>query len=72
MISLVGEQQTEGKEEGLLQEASKFMRHARRGYLTTDDVNHALRLRNVEVRPAAYCWCLGCDLSVAFCSGLRN
>lgn len=31
-----------------LQESLKFMRHAKREVLTTDDVNAALRLRNVE------------------------
>lgn len=32
----------------VIQDASKFMRHVRRSYLTTEDVNQALRLRNVE------------------------
>jgi transcription initiation factor TFIID subunit 6 len=33
----------------IAQEAIKFMRHAHRQYLTSDDVNNALRLRNIEV-----------------------
>jgi hypothetical protein len=32
------------------QDAAKFMRHAKRSTLTTEDVNDALRLRNVQVR----------------------
>eukprot|EP01119_Soliformovum_irregulare_P010268 TRINITY_DN2517_c0_g1_i1.p1 TRINITY_DN2517_c0_g1~~TRINITY_DN2517_c0_g1_i1.p1 ORF type:complete len:374 (+),score=61.38 TRINITY_DN2517_c0_g1_i1:23-1144(+) len=32
----------------IIQEATKFMRHSKRGILTTEDVNHALKLRNVE------------------------
>lgn len=32
-----------------LQEAVKCMRHSKRSILTTDDVNSALSLRNVEV-----------------------
>lgn len=32
-----------------LQEAIKCMRHSKRSILTTDDVNSALSLRNVEV-----------------------
>lgn len=32
------------------QEAIKCMRHSKRSILTTDDVNSALSLRNVEVR----------------------
>lgn len=32
------------------QESMKFMRHGKRSVLTTDDVNAALRLRNVEAR----------------------
>lgn len=34
-----------------LQEAIKCMRHSRRTTLTTDDVDGALKLRNVEVKP---------------------
>lgn len=34
----------------LLQEALKFAKHAKRTKLTTEDINNALRLRNVEVR----------------------
>lgn len=32
-----------------IQEAQKFMRHSKRRMLTTDDVNQALRLKNVQV-----------------------
>ncbi|KAI9217796.1 hypothetical protein BC828DRAFT_390260 [Blastocladiella britannica] len=32
----------------IVQEAKKFMRHARRSYLTTHDVSLALRIKNVE------------------------
>ena len=31
------------------QEATKFMRHSKRRRLTTDDINHSLKLRNLEV-----------------------
>ena len=34
----------------IVQEALKFMRHGRRQVLSCEDVNHALRLRNVEAR----------------------
>ena len=33
-----------------LQEASKFARHSKRTRLSTDDINNALKMRNVEVR----------------------
>ncbi len=33
----------------MVQEAIKCMRHSKRSILTTDDVDSALRLRNVEV-----------------------
>jgi hypothetical protein len=33
----------------VVQEAIKCMRHSKRSILTTDDVDSALRLRNVEV-----------------------
>ncbi|CAG8534418.1 6629_t:CDS:10 [Ambispora leptoticha] len=32
----------------IIQEATKFMRHSKRTKLTGDDINHALRTRNVE------------------------
>ncbi|CAG8545355.1 6620_t:CDS:10 [Ambispora gerdemannii] len=32
----------------IIQEATKFMRHSKRTKLTGDDINHALRVRNVE------------------------
>ena len=34
----------------VVQEAVKFMRHSKRGKLTCEDVNSALKLRNCEVR----------------------
>jgi histone H3/H4 len=34
----------------VLQEAMKFARHSKRSTLTPDDINYALKLRNVEVR----------------------
>lgn len=37
----------------IVQEATKFMRHAKRTVLTVDDINHAIRVRSVEVRPCA-------------------
>lgn len=33
----------------VLQEGAKFMRHSKRSHLSTQDINNALRLRNVEV-----------------------
>jgi transcription initiation factor TFIID subunit 6 len=33
----------------IVQEAMKFMRHGKRTKLTVDDINNALRVRNVEV-----------------------
>jgi transcription initiation factor TFIID subunit 6 len=33
----------------IVQEAAKFTRHSRRKRLTTDDINSALRARNIEV-----------------------
>eukprot|EP01133_Synstelium_polycarpum_P016865 gene16865-20050_t len=33
----------------IAQESIKFMKHSRREYLTTEDINHALKLRNIEV-----------------------
>lgn len=33
----------------IIQDASKFMRHSKRKLLTTDDVNHALSMKNIEV-----------------------
>jgi transcription initiation factor TFIID subunit 6 len=41
----------------LLQEALKFAKHAKRTKLTTEDINNALRLRNVEV---GHSWCGVC------------
>ncbi|KAF0983936.1 hypothetical protein FDP41_007851 [Naegleria fowleri] len=32
----------------IIQDASKFMRHSKRKLLTTDDVNHALSMKNIE------------------------
>ncbi|RKP27529.1 hypothetical protein SYNPS1DRAFT_26810 [Syncephalis pseudoplumigaleata] len=37
----------------IVQEANKFMCHARRTTLTTDDINRALRVKNVEGAPTA-------------------
>lgn len=37
---------------GVPQEGAKFMLHSKRPYLTCEDVNNALRLRNVEVGDA--------------------
>lgn len=34
----------------IVQEAMKFMRHGKRTKLTVDDINNALRVRNVEVQ----------------------
>lgn len=34
----------------VIQDALKFASRSRRSYLTTQDINSALRLRNVEVR----------------------
>ena len=39
------------------QDAAKLMRHAKRGVLTTEDVNNTLRLRNVQVF-ALLCLCV--------------
>lgn len=43
-----------------MQEAIKCMRHSRRTILTTDDVDSALKLRNVEVSCLVFqmlqCW----------------
>eukprot|EP01132_Coremiostelium_polycephalum_P000693 gene693-854_t len=33
----------------IAQEAIKFMKHSKREYLSTEDINNALRLRNIEV-----------------------
>ncbi|GAM24067.1 hypothetical protein SAMD00019534_072420, partial [Acytostelium subglobosum LB1] len=33
----------------IAQESIKFMKHSKREYLTTEDINHALKLRNIEV-----------------------
>ena len=44
----------------LTQEACKFSRHSKRTTLTTEDINNALRLRNVEVGnflPLVDAWC---------------
>ena len=38
----------------LTQEACKFSRHSKRTTLTTEDINNALRLRNVEVGNCLY------------------
>eukprot|EP00884_Botryococcus_braunii_P019297 jgi/Botrbrau1/6050/Bobra.0042s0033.1 len=32
----------------IVQDAAKFMRHSKRDTLSTDDINRAMRLRNVE------------------------
>ncbi|KAG1240493.1 hypothetical protein G6F68_017607 [Rhizopus microsporus] len=34
----------------LIQEATKFMRHSKRTKLTVEDINAALRVKNVEVK----------------------
>ena len=33
----------------IIQDASKFMKHSKRRVLTTDDINHALSMKNIEV-----------------------
>ncbi|KAG2232125.1 hypothetical protein INT48_008867 [Thamnidium elegans] len=38
----------------LIQEAAKFMRHSKRTKLSVDDVNAALRVKNVEVKPPKF------------------
>jgi hypothetical protein len=38
-----------------LQDAAKFMRHAKRQELLPDDINHAFRIRNTEVSRSARC-----------------
>lgn len=38
----------------IVQEAMKFMRHGKRTKLTVDDINNALRVRNVEVQHLSY------------------
>ena len=41
-----------------LQDARKFMRHAKRDVLSTQDIEDALRLRNIEVKP----WFVTCHV----------
>ena len=41
----------------IVQEAMKFMRHGKRTKLTVDDINNALRVRNVEVQRHFYSVC---------------
>ena len=51
-------------------EAIKFMQHSKRSHLTTEDISHALRLRNVEVSFLCTFICvtpdsISCSLSMA-------
>lgn len=48
-VALALAQDIEYRLRDIIQEAMKFMRHAKRTRLTTDDINHALQVRNVEV-----------------------
>ena len=60
----------------IIQEAMKFMRHAKRSKLSTEDINHALKVRNLEVFRASIrssveiVWIHhGCSSQIQICAG---